>query len=279
MNRRGWLRVRARLVRANLGVLPLCLLLAACTTSTTSSNADARDPRAATGAVTPADPERRAQARLELAGLYFSRGQHQTALDEVRQALEARPDWSDAIGLRALVHAALGDTARAEQDFLRAAQLAPDDGNLLHNHGWFLCQQRRFAPAEALFDRALAMPRYDGVARSLMAKGVCQARAGRWPEAERSLSRSFEIDPSNPVTAFNLAEVLLRRGELERARFYAGRVNAVPEQVSAQSLWLAVRIERRLGNVQGVQDLGRQLRERFAQSPEALRLERGRFED
>jgi hypothetical protein len=49
---------------------------------------------------------------------------------------------------------------------------------------------------------------------------VCQARAGLWAQAERTLSRSFELDPANPVTAFNLAEVLLRRGELERARFY-----------------------------------------------------------
>jgi type IV pilus assembly protein PilF len=50
--------------------------------------------------------------------------------------------------------------------------------------------------------------------------------------------------------------VLLRRGELERARFYVRRINASPAQVSAQSLWLAARIERRLGNVGVLQDLG-----------------------
>ena len=115
--------------------------------------------------------------------------------------------------------------------------------------------------------------------RTLFAQGVCQARAGRWADAERTLSRSYELDPANPVTAYNLSEVLLRRGEFERARFYVGRINANRELSNAQSLWLAARIERRLGNAEGVQQWGRQLRERYPQSPEALQFDRGRFDD
>jgi type IV pilus assembly protein PilF len=185
----------------------------------------------------------------------------------------------EAIGLRALVLAATGDSAGAEASFQRAMQLAPADPGIVHNHAWFLCNERRFAEADAAFDRAIAAPRYDGVARSWMAKGACLARAGRWLEAERALSRSYELDPTSPVTAYNLAEVLLRRGELERARFYVGRINAVPEQVNAQSLWLAARIERRLGNTAAMMDFGRRLRDRFPQSTEALQFERGRFDD
>ena len=104
-------------------------------------------------------------------------------------------------------------------------------------------------------------------------------RANRWADAERTLTRSFELDPANPVTAYNLSDVLLHRGELERARFYVGRINAQPELVSAQSLWLAARIERRLGNVQGVQDFGRKLQERFPESSEAAQFEKGRFDE
>lgn len=108
---------------------------------------------------------------------------------------------------------------------------------------------------------------------------MCQARAGQWAQAERTLSRCYELDPANPVTAYNLSEVLLRRGELERARFYVQRINAQPDQSSAQSLWLAARIERRLGNLDAVQSYGRQLQERFPKSTETLQFERGRFDD
>ncbi|MFO1298213.1 MAG: type IV pilus biogenesis/stability protein PilW [Rubrivivax sp.] len=227
----------------------------------------------------PATIERRARVRLELAALYFSRVQSNTALDELKQALAANPDLPEAHNLRGLIYASLGDAATAEQSFRRALELSPRDGDTMHNYGWFLCQQRRYDDADATFQRAAELPTHGEAQRTLLARGVCQARAGRWADAERTLSRSYELDPSNPVTAFNLSEVLLRRGELQRARFYARRINQVPEAVTAQSLWLAARIERRLGNMEGVQDFGRLLRERFPQSPEALQYERGRFDE
>ena len=223
--------------------------------------------------------DRRARVRLELAALHFSRGQNTTALDELKLALAANPDMPEAHGLSALIHASLGDIAMAEQSFKRALELSPRDGDTMHNYGWFLCQQRRYDEADAAFQRATALPNYGEVMRTLLARGVCLARAGRWAEAERTLSRSYELDPANPVTAYNLSDVLLRRGELERARFYVRRINQVPEAVTAQSLWLAARIERRMGNIDGVQDFGRQLRDRFPQSPETLQYERGRFDE
>jgi len=227
----------------------------------------------------PVASERRARVRLELAGLYFSRGQSATALDELKAALAAKPDLPEAYSLRGLIYASLGEPGVAEESFQRALQINPRDADAMHNYGWFLCQQRRYDDADQQFRSAIAVPQYGETVRTLLARGVCQARAGRWTDAERTLSRSYELDPSNPVTAYNLSEVLMRRGELERARFYVGRINQVPEQVTSQSLWLAARIEHRLGNMDALQDFGRQLRERFAQSPEALQFERGRFQD
>ncbi len=223
--------------------------------------------------------EKRARLRLELASAYFGRGQTATALDEVKQALASMPDLSDAFNLRGLIYASMNEPVLAEQSFQRALQLAPRDGGALHNHGWFLCQQRRFDEAEKQFSAALAAPQYTETARSWLARGVCQARASNWAEAERSLSRAFELDPGNPAAAFSLAEVLYQRGEFERARFYIGRVNSQAEQSNAQSLWLAARVERRMGNTVALDNLARQLRERFPDSTEALQLQRGRFDE
>lgn len=254
-------------------------------TGSAGTSATSSEGGATTGNTTPPSAaeanatERRARVRLELAALHFGRGQYNTALDELKLALAANPDMPEAHGLRALIYASLGDAAVAEGAFKRALELNPRDADTMHNYAWFLCQQRRYDDAEATFLRTTALPNYGEVQRTLLAQGVCQARAGRWVEAERTLSRSYELDPSNPVTAYNLSDVLLRRGELERARFYVRRINQIPEAVTAQSLWLAARIERRLGNMEGLQDFGRQLRDRFPQSPETLQFERGRFED
>ncbi len=271
-----------RPVFAATAVLALAaMLLGGCSTTveTTTTSTGAAPVREVRAEADQGDLERRARVRLELASAYFSRGQTATALEELKLALAAKPDLPEAFNLRGLIYANMGEAKLAEESFQRALQFNPRDFDTMHNFGWFLCQQRRFGEAEAQFQKALAQPQYAGATRTLLAQGVCQARSGNLPDAERTLSRSYELDPANPVTAYNLSEVLLRRGELERARFYVRRINSIAEQVNAQSLWLAARVEHRMGNAEGAQQLGRQLRDRFPQSPEALQFGRGRFDD
>lgn len=225
------------------------------------------------------DADRRANVRLELAAAYFGRGQNTTALDEVKQALQADPNLVDGYNLRGLIYGAMSENALAEESFRRALQLDARNGGALHNYGWFLCQLRRYGESEQQFNQVLSQPGYLDMPRTLLAQGVCQARNNQWTEAERTLSRAYELDPANPATAMNLSELLYRRGEYERARFYVRRVNAVENLMNAQTLWLAARIENKLGQAAQVQALGSQLRDRYPQSPEALQYEKGLFDE
>ena len=217
--------------------------------------------------------------RMELAQAYLGRNQPADALDQVKQALQAKPDTPAAYGLRGLIYASLGDTEKADESFHRAMQLAPHDGDLMHNYGWYLCQQRRFDEADADFKRAIAEPSYRSASRTMLVEGVCQARAGKPQDAERTLSRAYELDPANPTIAVNLSEVLYRSGQFDRARFYIRRVNGRQELASAQTLWLAARIEHKLGQAEQVKAMGAQLRDRFPESPEATLYEKGKFDD
>jgi type IV pilus assembly protein PilF len=225
------------------------------------------------------DADKRARVRMELAAGYFSRGQAATALDEVKLALAARPDMPEAFNLRGLIYASMGEPRLAEESFRRALQLAPRDADAMNNFAWFLCQSGRLPEADVLFKQALAQPQYRDTVRTLLAQGICLARGQRWPEAEAALSGAYELDPGNPVSGFHLSEFLFRKGEYERARFYIRRVNQRREFASAQSLWLAVRVERRLGDLVAMRSWGQQLQERFPQSAETLMYERGRFDD
>lgn len=225
------------------------------------------------------DLERRARVRLELATAYFSRGQLTTALDETKLAIQVTPNMAEAFNLRGLIYAAMGEMRLAEDSFTRALQLNPRDGSTLHNQAWFLCQGGQFAKAQAQFDALLAMPTYRDQARSLLARGVCFGREGKFSEAEAALMRAYELDPANPSSGLNLADVLYRRGAYERAGFYIGRVNDAPDATNAQTLWLAARIERKLGRDQAVRVLGERLRRSFPQSAEAALFERGRFDE
>ncbi|MDH4415922.1 MAG: type IV pilus biogenesis/stability protein PilW [Acidovorax sp.] len=231
--------------------------------------------------VTPSDePEsrRRARIRLELAANYFEMGQTAVALDEVKQAIAADPSYADAFNLRGLIFMRLNDLAQADDSFRRALALRGNDANLLHNYGWLLCQQQKYADADQYFGRAIASPTYTARGKTLMARGLCQSRAGQLAEAEQSFLKAYELDAANPVVAYQLSSLLLRRNELTRSQFYIRRLNN-SELANAESLWLGIKVERALGDSVAMRQLASQLRKRFPDSREMGAYERGAFNE
>lgn len=226
------------------------------------------------------EPEarKRARIRMELAIGYFEQGQTNVALDELKQVIAVDPAFPDAYNLRGLIYMKLNDLGQAEDSFRRAVGLNPQDSNVQHNYAWLLCQQGRYDESGRAFGAAMANPLYAGRAKTLMAQGLCEARAGRTAEAEGTLARSYELDAGNPVTGYNLAGLLYRRGDLVRAQFYIRRLNNT-ELANAETLWLGVKVERRLDDRIAMRQLGEQLKKRFPQSREAAAYEKGAFDD
>lgn len=224
------------------------------------------------------DARRRARIRLELAIGYFEQGQTTVALDELKQSISADPNFAPAYNLRGLIYMRLNDPGLAEDSFRRALALNPRDADVFHNYGWLLCQQSRFGDSYKAFAQAIAVPLYGGRAKSWMAQGLCQMKAGQVTEAELSFLRSYELDAGNPVTGYNLAKLLFQRGDLVRSQFYVRRLNN-SDLANSESLWLGIKVERKLDNRDAVQQLAGQLKKRFAQSRELASFERSAFDD
>ncbi len=256
--------------------LLLCAALAGCAGNAGSDGSGAR-----TDIITESDePEnrKRARIRMELAIGYFEQGQTNVALDELKQVIAADPNFPDAYNLRGLIYMRLNDMRQAEDSFRRAIALNPRDANSHHNFGWMLCQQGRFPESYREFEMAMANPLYTGRAKTLMALGVCQVRGGQRVEAEKSLARAYELDAGNPVTGYNLASLLFQRGDFERAQFYIRRLNN-SDLANAESLWLGVKVERRMNDRVAMDQLADQLKKRFPQSREAAAYTRGAFDE
>ncbi len=258
-----------------IGLVGLLVLLGGCASRSGGEQGPSHD------LVTESDEtdvRKRARIRMELAVGYFEQGQTNVALDELKQVILADPTFPDAYNLRGLIYMRLGDMRQSEDSFRRALSLNVRDANVQHNLGWMLCQQGRYPEAQRAFDVAMESPLYAGRAKTLMAQGVCQARAGRLAEAERSLAQSYELDAANPITGFNLANILFQRGDFNRAQFYIRRLNN-SEFANAETLWLGIKVERRMNDDVAMSQLGEQLRKRFAQSREAASYERRAFNE
>ena len=266
---------RARAVWAWAAVAAVLWVLPGCATRTADEG-----PLSSADISPSEEPEnrRRARIRLELAVNYFGEVKTEIALEEVRQALTTDPTLVDALVLRGLIYMRLNDLRQAEDSFRRAVAINPRDSNAHHNYGWLQCQLGRYPESLLSFQQAMANPTYGERAKTLMAQGLCQARSGRKEDAELSLARSYELDPGNPITGYNLAQLLFQRGEMSRAQFYIRRLNN-SELANSESLWLGIKVERRMNDTVAMQQLGDQLRKRFPQSRERSAYDRGAFDE
>lgn len=216
------------------------------------------------------DTKRRVQVveLLGLAGQRFAGGEFDAAEAQVRKALKLDPSAVDAYTLLGAIESRKGNVAVAGQHYRRAAELAPERGDVLNNYGAWLCANGY--PAESLvwFDRALVTPGYASPAAALANAGGCALRSGQLERAVHDLRAAIELDPVNAYALASLAEYEFRQGRYLQARaFVERRLAAAPADASV--LQLAADIEQRLGDGVAASRYLQRLRTEFPQAASA----------
>lgn len=221
--------------------------------------------------------EASAKAHTELAAQYYERGQYGVALDETAKALQAKPDYATAFTVRALVHMDLREYKEADDDFKHSLSLQPDDPDTHNNYGWFLCQRGNARESMPHFMAALKNPLYSTPAMAYMNAGICAKRAGELEDSEKFLRRALVLQPGLPGALIGLAEIDFNKGDYASAESNFTRfAQTNGAALTSQNLWLAVRLERKLGNRNAEQSYALQLRKRFPDAPETHLLLSGK---
>lgn len=216
-----------------------------------------------------ADPESvRREVRwrdlLTLATRDMQVGNLDAAERKVREALKLAPEAPDALVLQAGIDDRRGRTRQAGENFRKAAELAPQRGDVLNNYGAWLCQQGQ--PAESLvwFDRALQAPGYATPGEAQANAGSCALDAGQLERAEHDLRAALVAAPANPVALESMAQLSFRQGRYMEARAFAERrIAAAPATRSV--LQLASQIEARLGDRAASDRYLQRIRQEFPQ--------------
>jgi len=211
-----------------------------------------------------------AKARTELAADYYERTQYSVALDELAKAVRADSRYAPAYNVRGLVHMALREDVKAEDDFKSSLSLDPDNSDTHNNYGWFLCQRGREREAVKHFLIAVRDPLYTTPGKAYLNAGVCSRKAGEMQDAEMYLQRALSLEPGLPEALGELAEVAFINGDYASAKSYFGRFEqASTAPLSAENLLLAIRIEHKLGNRDVESGYAVRLRKNFPDSREA----------
>jgi type IV pilus assembly protein PilF len=212
-----------------------------------------------------------ARVHTELGQKYMQQGKLEIALENLNKALSFDPDYVDANTVIAVLYENIGETAKAEEHYKRAAQLKPKGGSELNNYGTFLCKLGRYDESQGYFDRAIADPFYKTPAVALTNSGTCLLKAGKRDEAEAALRKALELRPNDSDALIQLASVLYEKGEYFKARAFVQRFEAT-SQARPDALMLGRNIELRLRNGPGAGDYTRKLLQGFPQSEQARSL-------
>ena len=223
----------------------------------------------------PASP--RAKAHTELGTAYFQGGRMAVALDEAAAAIAADSSYAPAYNLAGLVHMFLRENDKSRENFERALRLAPNDPEINNNYGWLLCQTGREKDSFAYFMQAVKNPLYQTPTKPFFNAGMCALKLDDPVRAEDYFVNAVMADQTNVQALYRLAEIKYRGNNLYDAKRFLGVVLDKVQDDPAP-VWLALRIERKLGNRQAEQDYATRLRRKFQGTPEYQAMIQGRFE-
>ena len=242
----------------------LLLLLAGCATSGHSTTQQSQE-------------KSRANARIhtELAGLYFERNQMGVALSEIDLALQSDRNYAPAYSVRGLINMALHEDKAAEEDFQQSLRLDKTESETHNNYGWFLCQRGKERESIPQFMAAVKNPLYATPERAYLNAGLCSRKAGNNSDAEEFLQRALRLQPDLLQALQALAELKFAEGDYFAAKKFFTSYVQKNNNLSAGQLWLAVRIERRVGDSNAEASYALQLRQRYPDAGETQLLMQG----
>lgn len=178
----------------------------------------------------------------------MQQGDNETALLKLQRALEQEPDLVTAHHYIAELYRQLDAPQAAENHYQAALKLTPNDYSLQNNYGVFLCDQGNFETAEKSFLMAVQKaPAHQARYEFYENLAQCMMRKPDRAKAEKYFRMVLEASPRRPVTLYQMARISFDEGMYLRSRAFFQRFTEVSAQTS-ETLWLGVRIERKLGD-------------------------------
>lgn len=188
---------------------------------------------------------------VKLAAEHLRQGNMPAALKNNKKALGIDPENGQSHSLMAVIYQRIGEDQLSEKHYQKAISLLEGDSYIHNGYGAFLCMKQRYSEADSQFSKALANPLYRTPEVALTNAGDCAKRQGDFSRAESLLRKSLKYNKNLPKTLFLMSEIMLENQDSISARSYLKRFHSQSLE-SAQSLWLAIRIAKKLGDSKAV---------------------------
>lgn len=187
-----------------------------------------------------------AKIHTELGAGYYAQNQMGIALEEFNDAIRIDPGYAQAYNGLGMVYAALREDDKADANYKKALQLEPGNSESRNNYGTFLCSRNRIDESIGQFLEAVKNPLYTSVGSAYLNAGICSLKKQDVKNAELYFQKALQAQPLLHQAAYQLALIHFNRGQHQLA--HNDLQNAMVSNPTPEMLWLAIRIERVLGD-------------------------------
>lgn len=208
-----------------------------------------------------------ADVYVKMAVAYLQQGEVGIALTKIKRGLELDPQSADAHNVIALIYERLGEMDLAEKHYKKALALNPRNPYILNAYGSFLCMQEKYQEANPYFMAALRDSLYPTPEVALTNAGICSARQDNLEQAETYYRQALRANSQFPTALQWMVKVTFEKKNYLSARGYLQRYLEVSGH-TAETLWLGIRIERELGDLDTLSSYEMLLRAKFPDSEE-----------
>jgi type IV pilus assembly protein PilF len=214
-----------------------------------------------------------ARINTELGAEYARQGNYDIATEKLKKAIGQDSRYAPAHTTLAYVYTQRGDNERAEVEYRRALDLDGSDPEVRNNFGVFLCSQGKTEEADKYFMSAVRDHAYSTPEAGWTNAGLCAIKAKDNARAENDFREALRINPDFPEALAQMATLTFQKQDYLRTRAFLQRYDRTAKP-RPDTLLLAARTERSLGDIQSARRYEATLLQSFPESEEAAQLQK-----
>ncbi len=254
-------------IAAVTSLLTLTLLMG-CETTQRTNTSHATNDRVEVESREP-DFAAAAEKRLALGLGYVKRGLLERAKKNLLKAAEYAPDSGDVMYGLAYYYQTVLELETAESYYKKAIKLSPNNPDYLNAYGAFLCTSKKdYTNAVKFFLKAVEKPEYTAVAESYENAGFCTLETRDFETAGLYFQKAMTFNPRLTRPLYGLALMSFEEGRYNRAETYLLRFEG-KSKPTADSLLLGYKIGRRLNDRFSMESYGEKLTQLFPNTEQA----------
>ncbi|MDC1436808.1 type IV pilus biogenesis/stability protein PilW [Gammaproteobacteria bacterium] len=244
---------------AGLIIILLSVMLSSCVSETT-------------GGFSQADPQETLDVYLQLALGYVEQQDFAQARRHLNNATAIDPNNSDVYGIWGLVYTLEGDLGLADESFLRALRLDPENSQVRNNYAAFLFSNNRYQEAYDQLEQVVENTEYTGRSQAFENMGLAALQLNQLDDANFAFNRALQLNSNRIRSTLELADIGLQQENIQQAgRYYQSFLTLrqfFNVQQSARSLWIGIKLEQARGMNNQMLEYGAILAELYPDSPE-----------